>query len=459
MSMYVFEPVSLPGGIIKMSVINDDSNSHIINVSGNYLITLAELDESVEENGFGGIPLISQLDIEVYDRERIFHDRIFNISPLSVRARITITIGGTEYPVIYGKIFSQTINYNEIFDNEYTCKFTILSMASNLSEVPVATLRTNLIANASVTKTLSSSISGVPYMRCFSLQSIIAEIQKLLFTGVNVTAPVITIAHSFISVEDPATEYSIDDIFIRYLSGSAQGGNRDADIWATDNNPRSLLNLGDCLTLLQRLCSMLMAYPLVKYDLPTDSFHIEIKQRFAGNQIANPGELLSIINGSEQYPLETRFAGYDAIRVTNTNDNETHYFYPHTLNDDAFTIVKQKFDFQSLFSMRHDHPVQFEKDIYVTLNGNVVSPLEIIVTQNAYQYDEWNEFLGAQFSSLWVNPVMYERVYSGVGIAGDDAMELLDQLTIALFPRTIIEIKRDFVNNTKLIKSIMFGYL
>lgn len=162
---YNMDNILLPSGTLKLTFLNDSGVTGTHSVAGDYLLTIAEVQEAVEENGIGGVLRIPDMQIELYDRSNTFRDTIFSKSTVTrCDVRIKLNVGGTDYGIMYGSVLLSTVEYPSYYDDEgttesHSCRFTIFSILKQLESKTIASLRTGIASVPPVQKTPHVSIA------------------------------------------------------------------------------------------------------------------------------------------------------------------------------------------------------------------------------------------------------------------------------------------------------------
>jgi hypothetical protein len=401
---------------------------------------MAELNESVEESGIGGVLRVSDMEFELFDVDGIFKDTIFDKANVtSCQAKILLNVDGTDYTVLYGDVDLSTIEYPSIYDdgagNEtYSVRFVVFSFLKRLEESTMETLYTNLVANQ---ESVTFALTGNP-VNCISFVNTLDQIQKLILPSGTFSTP--TISVDWTATMQSGIGISNLGLLYFYLSGTTTPAN-PPKLWYDINSPESLRGLKDVKSFLIQMASELLTYPIFRYDPASDTFQLVLKQRAKETPIDFSGYLL------KSSTLRS-FYGYDGIRVTpKTQASATDYVILPSMSPVQFETLAQKYDFVHYFGTNDD--VQ-EMNLFILNNSGGVDLV------NNVMGGRWRDFLVSRFFSYWSNPSMYERTYVGTGIGGDYPVEILDRVTIDSVNYTITEIKRNLIDNELSIKAVEY---
>ncbi len=461
MSKYVFDPVTLPSGVLSMSFTNNDGNAQTVHASGNYLVTMASLRETIEENGIGGVPRLSDMEFELFDRDGLFHDAILNRSVITrCYATISLSVDGIEYSLFYGVIDLSTVEYPSIYDDgtgreEHTVKFVIVSMLSRLQQTAMTDFRDELNTTQWLQQDTVSPANYFVYLRdVLALAYSYIDKSKIVYVAfdfpfsLSYTNPITNVE----VIKDPRDVLMffkyilINDIFFPFFD---------------ENNSKSFIQLGDVYSFVQKICGSLLVYSLIEYDNADDSFRVTLKHRKSGTVVNPPGMLLESV--------EKNYYEYEALRVsTNSGVYSDRRIYPNQtrayetgISDAQFDIVQQKFDFINVFGLNPNVVgSKGNADNQCFFMDNDFTHYFTDIQSNILHTGSWNHWLIYNFARYWaaqkgsdrtnrnevIGSKVFERRYSGVGI-GANSVKLLDKLTIGGTDYPIFDIERDFVRN------------
>ncbi|HLX12668.1 MAG TPA: hypothetical protein VKS81_07640, partial [Bacteroidota bacterium] len=93
MSIWNFPPVTFPAGTLKTTVYNSDGQSTVFNESGDWLLNISPLVESVERSGAGCELRTDEITLEMYDRGNLFRQHIFTSQAYCL---LLLNVGGTD---------------------------------------------------------------------------------------------------------------------------------------------------------------------------------------------------------------------------------------------------------------------------------------------------------------------------------------------------------------------------
>ncbi len=441
MAKFLFDSYMLPCGELNMSFENDHG-SQIVNCSGNFLLKLASLRETVEENGIGGIPRIADMEVEVYDREGWFRNTIFNKrAPVTTcYATFTLTVADMEYSILYGMVDFSTIEYESVYDDglgteAHLCKFVVMSIITSLRTVSMVTLR-QILDTKSVRH--PGGVLDIDYINITDLfQTALSMIYpgKDIALGYNLPFTLSNVSYGGFTPQAGYLFYKIDGTY--------------TELW--DDGSSSFMGMRDVESFLNALCSMMLVYPVISYNPANDSLNVCLRHRNGGNTVTN-GLLLSST-------LKT-FYGYDAIRVKNVFATYDRRIFPcndsdfrNGLSDDQFDLISQSYDYQNyLYVTAYNHFTVVDP----SLTGIATS---LIDTDTENAYTSWNKWLMTKYVAYWNNKKMVERKYKGVGI-GESPIALLDKITLndgaGEEQYSIFHIERDFVANEMNIRCVQY---
>ncbi|GEM_PF-3252796 len=470
MSKYVFDNVTLASGGLHLTLENDDGNSQTNHVEGNYLVSMASLRESIEENGIGGVPRLGDMEIELFDRGGVFHDRIFNRSQITrCFATVTFRVDEVESTIFYGAIDLSTVEYPGIYDDnngreEHTVKFVIVSILSRLQMTAMTDLRDALNTNQWLQQDTVSPANYFVYVR---------DVLALAYSYID-KSKAVYVSFDFpfkLSYTNPATEETIEKdprdvlMFFKFIVGE--------DIFFPffdENVSKSFIQLGTVYAFVQKLCGSLLVYSVVEYDTTDDSFRVTLKHRRSGNVVTAPGLLLESI--------EKNYYEYEALRVhTDSDVYSDRRIYPNQdrayqtgISDAQFDVIEQKFDFVNVLGLSPSLTgSKGNADNQCFFLDNDFLHYFMDITSSVLHTDSWNHFLIHNFARYWaaqkgsertnrgeaIGSRMYERTYRGVGI-GTNPIKLLDKLQIGGTDYPIFDIERDFVANTIKVKCVEY---
>ena len=435
------------------------------------VLKISELTESVEESGVGGVMLVSQMDVEMYDRANFLKNGIFGSGVTYCYLKVTLFSpagSSNEYPVMYGVVDLSTISYPSYYDDgsgvEYhSAKFTVFSILKNLELTPTTDLITALDALTPVTFGIYKLL---PYT------GIINEIQKLIFSGISTEDAEYETDYASLDVVGPTSSGDTGNFGPYLIYRTHVGGDWPyAQLFRFSDSPYntapgigSYMNIPDCKSLLMQMAGDFLLYPLLVWDLDTDKVHFKFRQR--GIVGVNPNNLGRLIEST----LDT-FKGYDAIRCAMSSDsfygvlNDEAVSDVYGLTNAAFGVLAQKFDYKSYVrSVRNGNAADADErtmlgwepylEQWLWVSG-IISPSIWPVSPNDSGRIGWPAILKTGMVKYFQNPAMYERKYDGVGIVSD-AVQLLDRIPIGQIQvnYTVTEIVRDFVEDTKTIKMV-----
>ena len=271
MSKFVFDSVVLAGGTLSMTLINNDAypaTTH--SVTGDWLISIDEVVESVEENGIGGVIRIGDINLEFLETDLGLGANIFQLnSPTKFYAKLVITVSGTVYTVIYGTVDMSTVTYESIFDDgagtEYhTVKFTVLSAIHDLTTFSSQAWRGNMAGFDSAGSFSQTAHTIVRASGSFITDGwVIGMFGTITQTGPNngATFHVIAITDLVITVSETLA-----------VTGAIPT-NLDSTNITTYDSGRYYVNLVDALNELQKLISL----PVTGFDMFGWSNDLEFK--------------------------------------------------------------------------------------------------------------------------------------------------------------------------------------
>jgi hypothetical protein len=456
---YIFDEILLAPGKLKISFYNDNGDATEYNILGDYFLNVAELNESVEENGIGGVLKISDMDFEVSDKDNIFQTGIFRRDNVtSVQMKVLLEVGGTDYSILYGDVDLTTIEYPTYFDDEqatefHSCRFVVFSLTKRFDKITVSALRDALVAYT--VDSADSTSDFVKYLDVFDA--------ALKLIGIDTDYPT-AITDDLIyrilpQVEFPAgADYGIEDVYIGYHL------NRNVpNFFATWSNSGSqtFMNFRSAREVIEKLAGMILAYPAIIYIPSTDKIQFIIKQRAVGT-IRYPADL-----GALKSSTNRTFYGYDAFRVkmVSTPIVSPVYTDEHitpAITAEQFELEQRKFDFLNYLALSLISGSSANDGVWARNGVDVFRYLDRIDFDSTV-YTSYNLFLITNFERYWSNLGMYERLYADAGISTDTQMDILDRIIPGLVPNpfgagayTVVDIKRNFVDNEMMVKAVQF---
>lgn len=473
-----------------MTFENDNGDASTITVSGDYILKIGTSREAVEESGFGGIPLLSDMEIEIYDRDDMFHDQIFQKDAITkCSAVVNITSGATTKNIIYGDVDLSTIRYPAVNINSdesvtvRTCGFTVYSFLKRLETILFTDFRNELIAfevQGNSTVIFPPYFPGPDNSSFVTIEQVFLSLVEQL-TGLTVSISVSTGQSYRVLLHAPnfplaSNNFTFADLYLLFRSHlqtqspplwaglftTASGDPGEGTLGATT---QKLPDVGDCLSAMKVLASAFLLYPFITYDPDTTDISLILKQRGSGSVVDST--TLGIQKSSE----ESTFYGYDSMKVyaaggDDPNVVDAQSFSPPDMRNDQFNLLKQTFTLSNHLSLPTLSPNVFVQSTVDTFDFYSIE--EII--EGVLEYTNWNMWLRDKLVSYFGGvgndvltspftldrkypPTMFERRYSGTNMV-TDPIYLLDQQTINSEDYSFIEIERDFIRAEKTIKMV-----
>lgn len=465
---YTFDDIVIADGLLKITITTDASGSDVA-VHGDYFLNLAETIESVEENGAGGVLRISDVNIEVFDRDGIFQNEI--LSGVTIADFLMVlNVAGTDYALFPGSIDLSTVEYPSYYDSEtgteyHSCKFIAFSIIKKLESVSMTTFLADMDTHSTHGIVSPSYSPNGETVTVFKIAEILKVIQSYISFDSGTVEPVFdftseqtfwcrnNIVGSPISGGDRIR--TIGELYLlRSWLEPHDGLTYYSVLWSTGGETRSFMPMKNVKDFLMQLCSQFLAYPVLVYDPAMDVYHFELKQRENGS-VVDSGDVGTLLTSNKR-----AFYGYGAIQSSSTDTDEPTLYFPDTINAEQFGLTLQTYTHVSYLSLQQHMDAFFpECDMWITdpLNAGKFLPVQQANFSDLYSgFFYYNQLLLTMFSVYWTNRTMYERSYSGVAVGGSTPLKILDRVTINSADYSVIEIKRDLIKSEVSIKAVLY---
>lgn len=455
------EKMRFPGGEFDILFVNDDGDLTTTTVNDALFLKIADMNEPVEEDGIGGVILVSDMELEVYDKGNIFSGTIFNRANITnCQARILVYMDGETDPrcVIRGSVDLSTVSYPSYYDDEagteaHSCKFTIFSLIRALEDTGGIDLQTELDA----LKVDGTLLDDSKLYRFVKVTDVFTVLQSFLYA--NRDTFVHNIAQSF-RVVGPDTaafpsatqDFDFDHIWLAFeWQQLPMGSYTFKDPFQDAGATGSFLSLQNCRAILMQLAGMFLAYPIVFFDPATDKVHIDLRQRGTGS-LVDTADLTELLEAEQGYAL-----GHDGIKITSPYGANADIFYPAATRDAQYRLAHNGFEFQSYFNCHangsgDDDPY----DLYLYAQSTVDSTKFKAVSQivdGSTVYNRYFKFLRDNFARFWGEQEQVHRTYRGPLLG---ALNDLDRLVVSGKNYTVVEMRRKILEDKTEVRAVLY---
>lgn len=482
MSTFTFEGQRIPAGIITFQIVTD-SGSSLFTVTSKCFFRVERLARVIEESGYGGVIKVDDADFEVFDKEDYFKNYIFADGVTPAKIIVWIDYDGTSYPVFYGDIDPETVEWNLVFTDKWTIRFSAFSILKRLeTEIDWDEFRDTILTyfstNVAYANLSAYSIyGGAPdHVRFIKFSNLIRIFQDKLDD--TLTAEIDATAR-FHCASLGVSDVELKDIYIPFCRVDSSTPAYDSMFGtASDSAYMGLLTgLKTWWDVLRYIAEMFGQTLIAK--LPTVG-HVQIAlvQRGTGDVVSPNGIMKGL--------MMARYSGYEIIRVgtsiggwihdtvnpwTNKPALDLHAqaqvaFRPLNTTDDAFEKEERKLNTEAIVELKEPdgYPFNWTHPWKLWTNdGTDWSPIEQI-TDAAYagdrdgtlfnpwladkQSNNWSRDRGVTAKELWFCNVSY----SGMGLE----LDLNQKLTIDDVDYTIIEINRNIAEDETTVKAVNY---
>jgi hypothetical protein len=513
---YLTDPILLSCGQVKF-VFENDAAGTSETISGDLFLDVGEIDASVEDSGAGGVMLIDDLNIELYDRGGIFHDIVFGTAGVT-KCSVKVYLGADMSVGLFnGFVYLPSIEYYTIYGTETTCRFTAHSILKELESHAAGQIMPTL--NGAAESFKWQTYTGYTFVK---VETVFNAIQDLLPTSNSAITPVEYVHdfewfntlegdHSYLPLlyfmfydfsTSAATPYwtitwttltgtITAELLTSNITGSGTQFTKELKVGDairenSTNGVRTVVKITDdthlivdsgwifaaasafsvaspagiytgkpnALELLKQLAGDFLFVPILVWDAVNDVVHLKMIQRHAA--ASNSTDMGDVLESTQ-----SNFQGYDAIRVNHLTPGVAGVFYnayPAWISDADYNLLSLKFDYAYSFLMNTNGAGGSDPYKRLLIYGYVDPATGLYEIKGVkstalgtFSPDLWVNFLLNGFMKYWRYSVLLERKYAGISAS---TVNLLDKITVDGNDYSIIEIKRNLLENTKTIKMI-----